>query len=318
MSAIECSISTTSNSCSSSSGLVLGDLLNMPGSGLSANHTGLSTNFESFFGSPQDFLEFEPLNESPIYPHSGIDISKLLIPDDIIPLPVPELSPTNHNNVIRLSDSQSLSTHQDLCGPQDSATCCLMPALDLMKSLSVRNSTPNEMSPAQVGGTNPSSSPAQSVVEDTKQAIEVVTSMTKCACAEDGYLLAVLSMLVLKIIARFGTVVLKQPSDMAANIRHDEGATRTTAQLVLGELHRVQRLINQLSPRLQSYNAILGGSWEVPGRQGTGREFRISTYARGDMKTAPFSATILEQLEIDLRKAVSGLSTKLIYILRQS
>jgi hypothetical protein len=316
LSAAEYAISMPSNSSSSSSGFFFADLLSMPDSQLSSHHTGLSTNIEDFFASPIDLLELEPLDQTTTSSHSSINITKLLIPDDTTPPPLPELSPTNHN-AFQISDSQMLSTQMDFHDPADSASCCLMPALDLMKRLSGTSSIPNTC-PAPAGGTNTSSPSVQFVVEDNKQAIEAVTTMIKCACAEDGYLLTVLSMLVLKILARFATAVRKQSNDKATSVPHDEGVDRFAAQLVLGELHRVQRLINLLVPRLQSYKARVGSRWAVPGRDAARGDFHIAALERGEMGTAPFPAIMLEQVEMELRKAVSAVSAKIIHMLRQS
>jgi hypothetical protein len=88
------------------------------------------------------------------------------------------------------------------------------------------------------------------------------------------------------------------------------------AQLVLSELHRVQRLVNQLSPRLK-----------VP-KEGDGRNrcLEPGLWGRhqmtgGDEKMtgmAPFSAGTVDRVEADVRKSLSTLSAEIINVLRQS
>jgi hypothetical protein len=67
------------------------------------------------------------------------------------------------------------------------------------------------------------------------------------------------------------------------------------AQLVLSELHRVQRLINVLGGRLKQDGPIAGGF--------------------GDMSF--FSAAWFGQLEMDLRKRVASLSREIVDLLGQ-
>ncbi|KAK7995699.1 hypothetical protein PG990_014472 [Apiospora arundinis] len=78
--------------------------------------------------------------------------------------------------------------------------------------------------------------------------------------------------------------------------RGEDDAGRMRAQRVLGELHPVQRLINDLSPRLKFAS----------------EEARRSE----SMITPSISVSVLQQLEVDLRQSLSQLSASVIHRLR--
>ncbi|KAL6694323.1 hypothetical protein J3F84DRAFT_400850 [Trichoderma pleuroticola] len=100
----------------------------------------------------------------------------------------------------------------------------------------------------------------------------------------------------------------------------DDDFGRATAQLVLGELHRVQRVVNQLLPKLKGsrfcnterQNQQLGG-WG--GRQQAGA---LPMEGLDFSPASPFSATLLEHMGSDVRKSLSTLSASIIQRLRQS
>ncbi|KAK7993182.1 hypothetical protein PG989_006563 [Apiospora arundinis] len=78
--------------------------------------------------------------------------------------------------------------------------------------------------------------------------------------------------------------------------RGEDDAGRMRAQRVLGELHPVQRLINDLSPKLKY------ASEEARRSEG--------------MVTPSISVSVLQQLEVDLRQSLSQLSASVIHRLR--
>lgn len=186
----------------------------------------------------------------------------------------------------------------------------------------------------------------QHVVAKNKQTLEAIQVMLECPCsgADNSYLLAVISLVVLKVLGWYKAAVQDLPVAMwtqqqqpaAGNSRKrdaDKDPTRErrrrpachaervlqapavidgyrldgddqarmAAQLVLSELHRVQRLVNVLGSRLKQ--GPEGGG----GNSGGGYP--------GD--TPFFSPAWFGQLETDLRKRVRNLSLEIVDMLRQ-
>jgi hypothetical protein len=230
---------------------------------------------------------------------------------------------------------------------------CLERALDLLKSLSASSNLLRD-------GTSRIS--LQTVLLENKQGIEAVEDTLGCReCAHDGFLLAVLAMVVLKIVERYAaasqhrgsntinpapsckdrkSATLKSPprTHEEASWHHTPGTdaeNTAAAQLVLGELHRAQRVVNKLSPRL---SAAPPGTTKAAAR-GTGcgggvgsRDAAAADCASGWPQLngdaicgrqgdagwlPPLSVATLERVEIDLRKSLSSLSADIIRSLRQ-
>ncbi|KAK3291284.1 uncharacterized protein B0H64DRAFT_45474 [Chaetomium fimeti] len=235
----------------------------------------------------------------------------------------------------------------------ESPSCgCLMQGLDLLKVLSSTQSTPHTSSS---GGTpepslgidilsssNSSTSSmigsdslARAVLERNKQSIEAVNHMLACvSCTGDSFLLTVSSMIVLKVLERYASAARGCRSGIGetdlgrvANMMMahggayaDQGLERRSAQVVLSELHRVQRVVNQLSPKLKAPLADGGGQgigseldfW------GQGHHMTVGVGQRRDTTPASFSTDTLNRLEKDVRKSLSSLSSDIIEVLRQS
>jgi hypothetical protein len=82
-----------------------------------------------------------------------------------------------------------------------------------------------------------------------------------------------------------------------------------SAQLILVELHRVQRFLAKLSPKIRA----CGGS----DTNTTAEDFNADLLSSSEGMAAPFSATVLDNLEPELRKRVRTLSLDMIRILRR-
>lgn len=178
----------------------------------------------------------------------------------------------------------------------------------------------------------------EAVVRENERTIEAISSMLECACSEDGYLLSIMSLIVLKVLGWYaGAAARKEArSDESRSSQkkhhhhhHMEGLLllksspgggggaavvgggeddhrRMAAQTVLSELHRVQRLINALSQRLKGL------------RQRNGRAQQQHADAGADGHGAlAFPTTMLDQFEVDLRKRLRDLSTGIVDMLRQ-
>ncbi|KAI0595139.1 aflatoxin regulatory protein-domain-containing protein [Biscogniauxia sp. FL1348] len=90
-----------------------------------------------------------------------------------------------------------------------------------------------------------------------------------------------------------------------------EDSGRMAAQLVLSELHRVQRLVNQLSQKLKMQATKKGGAPDTP--DSSGFSSAIMDYETG----LPLSPVMLDQLEADLRKRLKSLSLEIVEGLRR-
>ncbi|KAL2128593.1 hypothetical protein VTI74DRAFT_8960 [Chaetomium olivicolor] len=116
-----------------------------------------------------------------------------------------------------------------------------------------------------------------------------------------------------------GEQVLRLPATVGNYCVAGQHQGRMAAQLVLSELHRVQRLVNALSKRLESIRLRAGratfsgsssGASSVGGASGVGVE--------GVARTPPFSVPTFCQLEEDLRKRLRVLSSETIDVLRRA
>ncbi|KAG7287774.1 hypothetical protein NEMBOFW57_007289 [Staphylotrichum longicolle] len=188
----------------------------------------------------------------------------------------------------------------------------------------------------------------QHVVAKNKQTLEAIQIMLECPCsgADNSYLLAVISLVILKVLGWYKAAVQDLPVAMwtqqhrssVGNPRKGEAdndpiptrerrrrpachaervlqtpavidgyrldgddQARMAAQLVLSELHRVQRLVNVLGSRLKQ------------GPEGGGR----NSGSGNPGGTPVFSPAWFGQLETDLRKRVRSLSLEIVDMLRQ-
>jgi hypothetical protein len=182
---------------------------------------------------------------------------------------------------------------------------------------------------------------AQTLVAQNRHFIEAVDSILKCSlCVETGYLVTILSTIISKILERYTEAARQCPGHLMfegyegtmSNGRrntttkenmghfgtysgsHDDDARRATARLILGELHRVQGLMNRLSLR---HNAPR----EEIGQKSANFERNSPVFSSSDgQKTASvvaFSATTLGEMKTDLRKTLTTLSFGIIKMLRE-
>lgn len=232
------------------------------------------------------------------------------------------------------SDTQSF---QDVLS--DSPCCCLIRALGLFRQLFPNASTTCSRLKEQGYENATSQTPTiQSVVAENEQTVEAIGKMLQCSCSQDGYLLAITSLIVFKVLGwyaaaaretrvtnegqdlgEFPTSLRQDSSDHSEQVLHcptvvggyhidGEDQGRMAAQLVLSELHRVQRLVNLLSQRLKGHgvrNGAVGLSKNTIDGQSDGQ------------CTPPFSATMLDHLEADLRKRLRALTMEIVDMLRR-
>lgn len=210
------------------------------------------------------------------------------------------------------------------------AACCLVRAIALLKQQFGNSATPCTCSKRQGFGHDSCQFPTiQTVITANKESIETISNILQCPCSQDGYLLAIMALVVFKILGWYAAAAREtrkapggeenqsserdQPEPRRPSSCHSEQVFQfptilgnyspgsedqgcIAAQLVLGELHHVQRLVTQLSSRLK-----------VVGSQGV----------HEDNITSPFSAAVLDQLAADLRNRLRTLSLEILDTLRR-
>lgn len=303
---------------------------------------------------PQEMSDPETLAQSNSY-FGGINngllnssgATALLFPEDAllnidegvseVPLPSNPRTPPNS----RASINGDVHGYQSL--PSELPLCCLTRALSLLKQLSPNSSAACTRSRRQGDEHVTIESPSiQSIIVENEQTIEAITDMLQCPCSQDSYMLHIMSLIVFRVLGWYAAVASETPVADASqfpgksdfpdhqqhSLRHSEHVTnvptvvgkycidgedqdRMVAQLVLSELHRVQRLVNLLSQRLKEHK-IRNDGVNTPNSAADGQI--PLTYTEN---MSPFSAAILDQLELDLRKRLRTLSLEIIDMLRR-
>lgn len=242
---------------------------------------------------------------------------------------------------------------------ENATSCkCLVKSLDLLKTLSSGPHCSVETGLHDARGADTGSSTgtdatamtgedslARITLRENEQSIEAVISILGCkSCADDGFLLTVSSMIVLKILDRYAAAARHQSSSsssprastpprsasgggggldgscvMLGNMSKPDAPPRcrASAQIVLSELHRVQRLVNELSPKLRGFGAAARNDLGYFGRGGEHHHLGLVTTNDTEKKAPPLSPGTLEQVEADLRKNLRTLSEEIINVLRQ-
>ena len=245
------------------------------------------------------------------------------------------ISPPNSQNSTT-SDAQSLQGFRS-----EPSCCCLIRALGLLKQLFPNASTACARSRRQSNESITCQLPTlQSVVAENEQTIEAISIMLQCQCSQDEYLLAIMSLVVFKVLGWYAAAARQTPvtdgsqSPTMANtdqrqlsLRHSEQVLqsptvvgsycidgedqgRMAAQLVLSKLHRVQQLVNSLSQQLKGHR-MRNETADTTNNAADGNDTPPNRENR-----SPFSATMLDQLETDLRKRLRALSLDIVDMLR--
>lgn len=189
--------------------------------------------------------------------------------------------------------------------------------------------------------------PVNAPLADGERAIETIRSMLQCPCQQDSHLLALMSLVVFKAVARYEdaarrstenaeTALAQGTSLYGAASTANGGRTglvideenphpKLAVQTLLGKLHRVQGLVNAMAERLKSNNSSSTNNNDTnkTGDMHTRAESSFANERRDTLgcsianASAPFSTTFLSQLEEDLRKQVRSVSQQLVNILRE-
>ena len=100
-------------------------------------------------------------------------------------------------------------------------------------------------------------------------------------------------------------------------IDRDEDSGRVAAQMILSELHRAQRLVNELSARFKAHRMSGTETGSAPRSTLPNDPMEDVLCDGGGGPTRPFSNTMLDQLEADLRARLRGVSLKILEMIRR-
>ncbi|KAH8799859.1 aflatoxin regulatory protein-domain-containing protein [Xylogone sp. PMI_703] len=183
-------------------------------------------------------------------------------------------------------DTQSSTDFNTTINPSCS---CPVQALGLMVQLLPSPATQYGVPPTQQLQSPLTLSTTEAVMIN-KATMEAVSTMLRCPCSKDGYLLTIMSLVVLKTIDRY------------------TGIARKSLQLVLNELNFTRRLVNHLSLELKPLSS------KSSGIQNT-LHFSENDSTNGGTPS-PLSEATLDHLNIDLHKRLNILSSEIIEALR--
>ncbi|KAL5051903.1 hypothetical protein BDW71DRAFT_193411 [Aspergillus fruticulosus] len=167
---------------------------------------------------------------------------------------------------------------------------------------------------------NANSPTIEQVITKNEQTLQEITEIIECSCSEDDYTLTIITLAVFKVLAWYSAVAHISPAPKnsqtlepidrtPAVIRgyniEGEDRERMAAQLVLGELHRVQRLTSSLCQRLKDQ-----GSCETLASSSIS-----GVNSKGHDSVLPFH--LLDRLAADLGVRLRGLSSEIVDRLRR-
>lgn len=212
---------------------------------------------------------------------------------------------------------------------EGASTCsgsCLLQAISLLKQLFTNLSASCSQSPTRNTTDDndsfvPSHPRLEAIISKNKETIETVNTILSCPCSQDAYLLAIMTLIVFKVINWYSAIARdSDPIQRPLQRRHSIGGSmddigqeehgRIAGQLILGELHCVQRLVSQLSHRLKADSVRSSIGQPLPDVDG-------STHKANPDGWVPFSPAMLDQLEADLRKGLRTLFSEIVSMLRR-
>ena len=213
----------------------------------------------------------------------------------------------------------------------ESQCCCLILALGLLKQLFPNSSVACTRSSEDATCRPPT---VRSIIAENEQTVEATINMLQCQCSQDEYLLAIMSFIVFKVLGWYAAAarqtpvtddsqrpskshpdggehsschsehIAQSPTTEGGYCMNGENQGRMAAQLVLSNLHPVQRLVNLLSQRLRGHGK------HNPTAEGTDTP-------PNSKSPSPFSNLMFDQLEVDLRKRLRALSVGIVGMLRR-
>ncbi|KAL4974618.1 aflatoxin regulatory protein-domain-containing protein [Aspergillus desertorum] len=244
-----------------------------------------------------------------------------------------------------LSDPKSVDTSNTTFNP---VKTCLTTVLDVFRNVFANTPMPCKNAAGQrVPGSNPT---VESVLSENREAIHTLSIVMDCPCSHNGYILSIISLAVLKAMDWYSAAArgqisapddtrewgqdipmhtggpkwslpfdeeLSRSPDPVRSCSIEGSQNRLAAQLVLSELHRVQRLVNILASRLE--NIRLRTCFSPASSFGSNSTDNvIETPLLAAKRILPLSGSTLTQLEDDLRQRLRAVSSETIEILRRT
>ncbi|KAL4776688.1 aflatoxin regulatory protein-domain-containing protein [Aspergillus nidulans var. acristatus] len=265
------------------------DIDYFPGADMSAS------DMDGFPDPPSFFPSGEPI------PMLEENILKTSFADSPVPANPPSVPPT--------PDVTSIGTPRQCF--------CFSRALTLLRELFPNPSISCASPSTESGSASPPT--VQQVITKNEQTLRDITEIIECSCSEDGYTLTIITLAAFKVLAWYSAVAHISPTSEDGQALEEidrtpavvrgynidgEDQGRMAAQLVLSELHRVQRLVGNLYQRLK--DQVSGGE---PARSST-------TGVNGnDHYSLPFH--LLERLAVDLGARLRSLSSEIVDGLRR-
>ncbi|KAL4770829.1 aflatoxin regulatory protein-domain-containing protein [Aspergillus nidulans var. acristatus] len=226
---------------------------------------------------------------------------------------------------------------------------CLISVLDVFRDVFADTPTPCKKADRQQGSSRALT--IESMVSDNREAIDTLSAVMDCPCSHDAYILSIVSLAVLKVMGRYIAAARGQipatedtrgwgqevsmhsdrprqflpfdeqlpgsPGPVGSYSIEGRNQNRMAAQLVLSELHRVQRLVNILASRLESLRlrpclspASTFGS--------NSTDSIIENPLLAARRILPLSGSTFSRMEDDLRKRLRAVSSETIEILRRA
>ncbi|KAL4919781.1 aflatoxin regulatory protein-domain-containing protein [Aspergillus aurantiobrunneus] len=259
--------------------------------------SGTDVNFRDIHGFPDPCSFFPPSGPIP------------MLEDDILKPPFTENSPSVQSNTPPSPPTPEMSNIGNL--PQ---CFCFGRSLSVLRGLFPNPSL--TCTTAITDDKQPIIRPTiQQIITQNEQAVQEITQILQCPYSQDSYTLTVITLTVFKVLAWYSAVAHDDSQTLAEQVDrtpavirgyhlNGEDHGRMAAQLVLGELHRVQRLVSTLFQRVKEQGSR-GGLFAGPnGVSASQQESVLPLY-------------LLNKLAVDLGARLRGLSSDIVDRLRR-
>ncbi|KAE8352188.1 hypothetical protein BDV28DRAFT_135597 [Aspergillus coremiiformis] len=169
----------------------------------------------------------------------------------------------------------------------------------------------------------------QSVMADNEQTLQSISDILQCQNSEDEYLRAMLTIIIFKVLNSYAAVlrctprfdggphwnknhVDRTPAGVAGGYdAHGKDHGRMVAQQILHEVHRIQQLVNVLTERFSPHRGRVEPLVSSSSSSSTDRPDMFWDRER----LSPLPGSLLEQIEIDLRRRLRNLLAEIVDIL---
>ncbi|KAL6232652.1 hypothetical protein BDW75DRAFT_232614 [Aspergillus navahoensis] len=297
-----------------------------PGNSATSPRTFGPPDYDGFLASPISLS----LLDAPDMDYFSTDMSVSDMggfPDPSSFFPPGETMPMLNNNILKPGFLHSPIQAKPPSGPSTPGVTstgtpqpcfCFSRALTLLRELF---SNPSLSCVATLNDTGNARPPTiQQVITKNEQTLQEITEIMECSCSENGYTLTIITLAVFKVLAWYSAVAhvspapensqtLEQIDRTPAVVRgyniEGEDWDRMAAQLVLSELHRVQRLVSSLYQRQKEQ-----GSCATIASSST-------SFVNINDHDSVLPFHLLDGLAIDLGARLRGLSSEIVDRLRR-